>query len=153
MPIIRKYKVECGLVPLNNSDNRQPRPQLCPQVQSPTTMYSSPPTDEVLLTCSSSRSDESSCPGTISVNISDMTFVFPRTTSSSLRSLAIFGSQGGKQEGDVSQLCLGDQNEPHYRKGQICPLGHLVIFCMDSAGAAFPSPSGLPVRDFSLERT
>lgn len=41
------------------------------------------------LTWSNSRSEESSCPGTISVSISDITFVFPRTISSSLRSRAI----------------------------------------------------------------
>lgn len=58
------------------------------------------------LTCSNSRSDASSCPGTISVNISDMTFVFPRTMSSSLRSLAICWAQRREAGGRGRSPCL-----------------------------------------------
>lgn len=41
-------------------------------------------------TCRSSRSEVSACPGTSSVNISDITFTFPFTTSNSLRSFPIW---------------------------------------------------------------
>lgn len=85
----------------------------------------SPPPCPVLLTCSSSRSEGSAWDGTSSVNISDITFVFPFTTSSSLRSFPICKSQvkgkKGKSEGtalpgragDVAEVALNSRERVH----------------------------------------